>query len=431
MQAIGIRREDKSRWERRTPLVPAHAKKLVDDFGLSICVQSSGQRAFGDQEFERAGAAVGESVDHCDIILGVKEIPPEKLLHNKTYLFFSHTIKGQSHNMPMLKKLLDLRCTLIDYECIKNKKGQRLVFFGRHAGLAGMIDSLSLLGKQLLRRGHATPFAELKYAHEYYDVGESKKAIAKAGDTLRATGIPEVLNPLIIGITGYGRVSGGAQEILDLLPVKEIEPAKIESVFKAKQPGLYKVVFHEQHMFEPVEAGSPFDLQGYFDKPHRYRARFEQYLPCLGIVVNAIYWEPKYPRLITRQFLREHQAELRQSLWHICDITCDINGSVECTVKATEPDNPVFVYDPITERINDGLDGDGITVLAVDNLPAEIPRDASEAFSEALWRFIPELARANFDLPFSKLELSPEIKNAIIAYNGELAPQFKYLERHL
>ncbi len=427
---IGIRREDKNIWERRVPLIPRHVEILKKEHDIQTRLQPFPARAFSDDEYKAIGAEINEDLTPCQTILAVKEIPTPFLIANRTYLFFSHTIKGQSHNMPLLQKMLDLQCTLIDYECIKDDQGRRLVFFGRFAGLAGMIDTLHAFGQRLKGRGLDTPFAQIRPTYEYSGLEEAKKHLREIGDQIKRTGFPALLAPLVVGITGYGHVSQGAQEILDLFPVKEISPKQLFSL-KAENPRtLYKVVFKEEHTVQPIDPGHRFDLQDYYQHPEKYRSAFERYVPYLTILVNGIYWDPRYPRLISKKYLRENYWQ-QNRLQVIGDISCDINGSIECTEKVTESHNPAFVYNPLSDTIVDGFAGNGITVIAVDNLPSELPRDASESFSEALYRFIPEIVNADMTVPFEKCALPPEIKRAVIVYNGELTPDYRYLQEHL
>ena len=431
MAQIGIRSEDKNIWEKRTPLIPTHIKSLVENRGLSFAVQSQQNRCFTDFEFKEAGASVLETIDSCPMIVAVKEVPLEKILAEKTYLFFSHTIKGQKKNMPALKKLMELGCTLIDYELIKDQHGKRLVFFGRFAGLAGMIDSFNLLGRQLANKGIENPFSQIKAAYEYNDISHAQKSIREMSDKIKKNGIPAEISPLVFGITGYGQVSKGAQEILDLLPVEEIAASQLLTVKTNPAHALYKVVFSEKDLVVPIKSEAAFDLEEYYKHPERYRSDFERYVPYLNVIVNAIYWDSKYPRLLTKKYLRENIHKIKIHLWHVNDISCDINGSIECTEKVTESDNSTFVYDPVSTTITDGINGDGIVVLAVDNLPAELSRDASIAFSEALWKYIPAIAACDKTRSFEQILFPQEIKNAVIVYNGALTPNFKYLANYL
>jgi len=425
---IGIRREDKSRWEARVPLVPADVGRLRTEGGVDITVQSSANRAFSDARFRQAGAAVAEELTDCPIILGVKEIPPEKLEPGRTYLYFSHTIKGQPANMPALRRLMELGCQLIDYEKIEDDRGRRLVFFGDYAGLAGMIDTLWALGQRLRHEGIDNPFGGIRQAYRYDDLDHARRDIAAVGERIRQEGLPAEIRPLVCGFAGYGRVSQGAQQIYDLLPVTEVAPENLASLPPAEK-SCYKVVFREEHLVERTDNSAPFDLQEYYTQPERYAARFFPFVEHLTVLVNCIYWEPRYPRLATREQLQGlYGGPGQPRLRVIGDITCDIDGALACTVRATEPDNPVYVYEPAGGRTRDGVAGDGPVVLAVDFLPCELPVDASNHFSASLRPFIPALATADFTRPLSEAGLPPEIERATIVYQGRLTDAYRYLE---
>ena len=431
---IGIRREDKSVWERRVPLVPEDVRDLIAEHGIQVIVQPSDIRVFREEEYAAVGAKVQEDLSPCDVIFAVKEVPPDRLLPGKTYVYFAHVIKGQPYNMPMLKRLLDLGCVLIDYEKITDEKGRRLIFFGRHAGWAGMVDTLWALGKRLEWEGTPTPFASIRQAHTYPDLEAVRRAVREAGERIRREGLPSDLAPLVVGFAGYGNVSRGAQEIFDLLPHEEVAPGDLPALFTGRPDPhlLYKVVFKEEHTVEPISPGDRFDLQDYYAHPEKYRSRFASYLPYLTVLINAIYWEAKYPRLVTRSDLRDlFGGPASPRLRVIGDISCDIEGAIECTVKCTEPGDPVYVYNPLTGEVTDGYEGEGVVILAVDILPSELPREASIDFSAVLRQFVPAIARADYTVPFDELDLPPEIKRAVIAYRGELTPGYRYLEQYI
>jgi len=431
---IGIRREDKSVWERRTPIVPEDARELIEEHGIEVIVQPSDIRVFGEEEYAAVGAQVQEDLSGCDVVLAVKEVPPHLLLPGKTYVFFAHVIKGQPYNMPMLKRLLDLGCVLIDYERVTDEEGRRLIFFGRHAGWAGMLDTLWALGQRLEWEGVPNPFSGIGQAHTYPNLEAGRQAVREAGERIRAEGLPPGLSPLVVGFAGYGNVSRGAQEIFDLLPFQEVAPGDLAAPFEERPDPhtLYKVVFEEEHMVEPVSPGARFELQDYYQHPEKYHSRFSTYVPYLTVLVNGIYWESKYPRLVTKSYLRElFGGPTRPRLRVIGDISCDVEGAIECTVRCTEPGDPVYVYNPLTGEAVDGYAGEGVVVLAVDILPSQLPREASMDFSGVLRRFVPAIAQADYTVPFERLALPPEIKRAVISYRGELTPDYRYLEQHL
>jgi alpha-aminoadipic semialdehyde synthase len=305
------------------------------------------------------------------------------------------------------------------------------VFFGRHAGLAGMIDSLWALGQRLAQgEGIETPLASLRQSFGYSSLQQARQAVRSAGHQLLEHGLPRELGPLVVGFAGYGNVSQGAQEIYDLLQPIGLSPEELQQT-ELDPSRCYKVVFKEQHLVEPLQGS--FALQHYYDHPEAYRPVFaERYLDRLTVLVNCIFWEPRYPRLVTLEQLDALYDGPRPRLRVIGDISCDIHGSVEATVKATEPDAPVFVYDLQRGEAVDGVMGQGPVIMAVDNLPAELPRDASEWFSCSLMPLVPSLAAANFEAPsLEQTGLAPELSRAVIVYRGELAPGFEYLEEHL
>ncbi|TET34030.1 MAG: hypothetical protein E3J72_15335 [Planctomycetota bacterium] len=433
-QVVGIRREDKNEWERRVPLTPDHVRELVEN-GVEVRVQTSPIRAFDGDEYEKAGAAVEEDISSWPVTFAVKEIPLDVFHENGVYIFFAHVHKGQKYNMPMLQKMLDLGCTLIDYERVSDASGRRLIFFGKHAGLAGAIETLRALGKRLEWEGINTPFKDIEQPHKYRDLDEAKKAVRAAGDETRKNGLPEQLAPLVIGIAGYGNTSRGAQEILDdCLPITELKPPELAALAESPNVSantIYKVVFKEEDTVEPIDPGAKFDLQDFYDHPEKYRARFHDYVPHLTVMINCIYWEEKYPRLLTCEFVKELYAGGQPKLRVIGDVSADIRGGVECTMKQTYPSTPNYVYDPETGNVSDGVEGQGPVIMVVENLPCELPREASKDFGDALMPFIEAIADADYTAPFDELKLPPEIKKAVIAYQGRLTPDYAYIGKFL
>lgn len=430
---IGIRYEDKYLMERRVALVPAHVKQLVEK-GIEIQVVPSAKRVFKDDEYRKAGAVLREEPLDADVVLGVKEMPIDYFQAHKTYIFFSHTIKGQPYNMPLLRNMMEHKINLIDYERIVDAQGRRLIFFGRFAGLAGTINSLWSLGQRLKRKGLNTPFLNLKQTHHYDSLEEAKAAVSVVGQEIALHGLPAEMAPVVVGVTGYGNVSKGAQEILALLPSVEISPAdllKLANRENIPSNVVYKVIFEEKHLGKPKEAGKSFDLQEYYHFPERFEGIFEQYLPHLTVLMNCMYWDDRYPRIVTKDYLETLWKTKNLKLEVIGDVTCDPDGSVEITHKGTAIEDPVFVYNPETREPVMGFDGDGVLVMAVDILPSELPREASQAFSDALIKFLPGLLEADFEVPFDQLQIPDPLKKAMILYHGELTPDYKHLEKYL
>jgi alpha-aminoadipic semialdehyde synthase len=427
---IGIRREDKNKWERRVPIIPKHVKELNSKYNIDTTIQPSDIRIFADEEYMSVGATVKEDLS-SDLIFSVKELPIDFIKPKTTYVFFSHTIKGQKHNMPMFKKMMKEGCNLIDYEKITDEKGRRLVFFGKFAGLAGMIDTLWAFGQKIKLKGIDNPFSEIKKTIDYKSLDEAKNHLKKIGEKIKKEGLSKKFAPLVVGFAGYGNVSIGAQEILDILPVKAVPPKKINEIQNNySNKFIYKTIFKEEDIVEPISDKKEFDLQEYYTKPELYKSVFHTYINKLTILMNCIYWSKQYPRLVTKKYLKDKYNK-KFKLQVIGDISVDINGAIEFTEKVTTPDSPVFVYDPIIVDIMDGFSHDGIVVMAVDNLPCELPKESSKAFSNSLFNFIPSIAKADFSVDFAKLKLPSEIKKAVILYHGKLTPDYSYINKFL
>jgi alpha-aminoadipic semialdehyde synthase len=307
-----------------------------------------------------------------------------------------------------------------------NEKNQRLIFFGKYAGYAGMIETLHAFGKKLKLQGIDNSFEEIKQAFEYNSVEEAKSHIRHIGKKIRKTGLP---SPGIFGFTGYGNVSQAAQEILDLMPVKAITPDDLESHFDIAENDtnhLYKVVFAEQDMVKSISG--PFNLQEYYDHPEKYKSQFHKYLPFLSVIVNCIYWTEAYPRLLTKKYLANN-PDIELSI--IGDISVDIDGSIEITNKATYPDHPTYTYNPHDATYHDGIIKNGISIMAIDNLPCEFPKESSSEFSKILKEFIPGIINLDFDVPFRELSLPEPIKKALILQNGELTDDYQYMNKFI
>jgi len=431
---IGIRHEDKYVMERRAPLTPKHVERLIKNKKLDFVVQTSEKRVFTDEEYIKAGAEIANDLKKCSVIFGVKEMPESFFEAEKTYVFFSHVCKGQPYNMPMLRKMMEMKCNLVDYERVIDEQGKRLIFFGRYAGLSGMINSLWSLGLRLKDAGYTTPFSYIKQAHHYSSLAEVRDVISSVGQEIAEKGMPEELRPFTFAFTGYGNVSQGAQEILGLLPVKEISPEKLLSLKRrSKLPGnlIYKIIFKEEHLVEPVDENEEFDLQEYYSSPEKFRSTFEKYIPHIDVLINCIYWDAHYPRLVTKEYLKKLFAAGTPKLKVIGDISCDVNGSIECTEKGTEIEDPVFVYHPETGIHTMGHKGNGLLVMAVDILPSELPRDSSAGFADVLVNYVKAISDCDFNEEFEALDLPRAIKSALILHRGELTHPYQYLESHV
>jgi alpha-aminoadipic semialdehyde synthase len=434
MNTLLIRAEDKNLWERRAPLVPEDLKEIIKKTRVKAYLQKSEKRIFPEEDYVSAGALVCDNMDPGEVILGIKEIPEEKLLDHKVYAFFSHTTKGQKENMPMLKKIIQGGSTLIDYEKITDSQGLRQIFFGNYAGHAGTLNILHLMGQYWEHQGVATPFSLARRAMDYDSVKQAQGHMVEIGRKIERQGLNDKLNPLVIGILGYGNVAKGVQEILNCLPVRLIAPEKLPGFFEkggADSNKVYVSVFREEHLVRHRK-NRPFDLQDYYRHPENYGSELERYLPFLSILINAIYWDSRYPRFVTWESLRRlSEGPDTPKLCGIADITCDVGGSIECNVKSTDSGMPAYLCNPMDRSITDGHKGEGIVLLAIDNLPAEIPNDASRFFSNQLKAFIDNLVNADFDKSLKKSGLCPEIQRSVIVYKGELTSPYKNLERYI
>ncbi len=430
---IGLRKEDKNEWERRVVLSPQDAGRLCAS-GVRILAESFPRRGYPDKAYAAAGVPVVASVADLDLVLGVKEMPQGFFRENGAYMFFSHTIKGQSYNMEMLAELVEKRCTLLDYELVTDDEGRRLIFFSYHAGLVGMTDSLWMLGQRLEVLRHSSPLSQIQPAHTYADLDALKAAVAEVGERIAEEGLPSELGPWTVGVLGYGRVAQGAQEILQLLPHVKVAPGDL-AAWTAKNRGrnrdLATVVFREEDLVER-EDGAPFELQDYYQNPQSYRSIFAPQLKNLSLLINAIYWDERYPRFADAEVLRELFAtSAAPKLLGVGDITCDVDGSLACTVKETEPGDPVYVYAPQDRSIRMGFEGEGLPVMAVGNLPCELPIEASAHFSEALSPFLPGLAEMDLQSPFEASRLPGPMQRATILWRGEFTPHCAHMAEYL
>jgi len=336
--------------------------------------------------------------------------------------------------MPMLKEIISNGSTLIDYEKVTNEKNQRLIYFGRYAGDAGAINILWLMGEYWNHHGIETPFLQFKQACHYHSVKEAQDHLREIGKQISGQGLPEQLSPVVIGILGYGNVSTGTQQIIDCLPIETVEPGDLKSLIedgRGLSNKIYKVVFNEQHLVKH-KADQPFNLLDYYQHPENYVSRFDLYLPYISILINAIYWDNRYPKFVKWDSLKKlYEENKKPKLTGIADITCDVNGSVECNVKTTNTGMPAYLCDPLKRTVTDGHKGDGILVLATDNLPAELPNDSSVFFSNQLKKIVPNLIHADYDKSLAESGLSAEIQKAVIVYQGKLTPAYEYLNQYL
>lgn len=426
---VGILRETRED-EHRAPFTPSEVTCLVKR-GIKVEVESSPRRSFKDDEYKTSGAKVINRFRKATLLLGIKSPRVEDLYRNKIYMVFSHTIKGQSQNTPLLKACRQKNTTLIDYEKIVDLHGKRLVYFGRFAGICGMVDGLHYLGKKLEYQGIKNPFSLVQPAHKYGSLKNLKFAMSKLDNKIRNTGFSKKLSPFIIGITGHGRASAGAQEILELLNPVEIHPRDMKSFTrrqKVMHNKIYKIVFLREEKFRSKD-GKGFYFEEYLRNPKKFESNLDIYLPYLDILIHASYWDRRYPRVVTKKMVDELTKKKPFRLKLISDISCDVAGSVELTYKATTIKSPAFTYNPKNGRFTDGYEAQGITILAVDNLPAELPKEASREFSNLIRDYVYQIAAHGARDLTNHVAIPAEIRKAIIVEGGKLTKDFRYLTK--
>lgn len=392
-----------------------------------MIVQPSTRRVFTDQEYVQAGAILSDDLSPANCIFGVKEIPVNSVLEGKSYMFFSHTIKAQPENMPLLDKFLEKKSRLLDYECIVDPKtNQRMIAFGKFAGIAGMVDCFRGIGEKLLAMGYSTPFLGISSSYMYPSIKDAEKALKNAGKQISTFSFPSKVKPISFVFTGSGNVNKGALSMFKFLPHEFVDKQRFQ-----QQSSESPIIAFQAKTSDLVRRmdGSEFDREDYYMNPHLYEPIFhEDILPHTNVLVNCMYWDHHFPRLISKQQMKE-QFEKDKGLLHIADISCDINGSIEFMQKATQIDNPFFYYDPIAQNCHDDIDAGGVQVLGVDILPSEFPRESSEHFSSKLRKFAESLSELSINEPIANQNVNIAVRNACICENGHLSPAFQYIEK--
>ena len=428
---IGILNETKE-LERRAPLTPRDVRWLVKK-GIKVEVESGPARIFKDAEYERNGARIVKRFREASLLVGIKPPKIEDLYRDKVYMIFSHTMKGKSQSRPLLKAFLKNRLTVVDYEDIRDLHGRRLAYFGRFAGICGAIDTLHYFGRKLRYQGTDNPFLSIEPAHKYPSLKAAKKAVAELGMEIRSKELDKHLCPFIVGIIGHGNVSKGVQEILNLLNPIEVHPkdmlrfVKRQRIFRNK---IYKIVFLREEKLR-AKNGKGFYFEEYLEHPERFESNMDMYLQYLNILINTSYWDKSYPRLVRYDMIHKLAKKRPFRLGFIGDISCDTNGSIELTYKATKIDDPVFTYEPEKRIFTDGCDTGGITVLAVDNLPSEMPKDASAEFSLLIRDYVYQIAAHGVKDVSLHAAIPAEIRRAVIAQDGRLTKNFTYLSKFI
>jgi len=431
---MAIRREDINPWERRAPLAPRHVKELTNA-GVKVLVQPSNRRAIHEKYYMKAGAVIQEDISEASLIIGVKRMPEEKVIPKKTYAFFSHTIKAQEANMGLLEDLLKKEVRLIDYEKMVDANGFRIVAFG-------MINILHGLGLRYLALGHHTPFMHIGMAHNYRNVSQAIQAVRDCGYEISMGLMPKSIGPVTFCFTGTGNVSKGAQDIINELPVEYVEPHELKDVCEAgDMTKVYATVLSRHHHLIRKSDGV-YDPLEYENHPELYTSHFRTSVaPYTNCLINGIYWDPHTPRLLRRldaqklirpktsSTAREGSPQLPHKLLAICDISADAGGSIEFMNDCTTIDKPFCMYDADQHIDHDSVEGNGILMCSIDNLPAQLPIEATEYFGDRLFPYIWEMLPSDATRPLEEEEFSPQVRDAVITSNGVLTPKFEYIEK--
>ena len=393
MLKIGLIKEGKNPPDNRVALTPAQCKWVQENMDISVVVQHSPTRCYPDAEYTKAGIEVKEDVSDCDVLFGIKEVPVEMLIPNKTYFFFSHTRKLQPYNQKLLQTILAKKITLIDYECLEHADGTRLIGFGFFAGVVGAHNGMMAYGNRtgryhLNRVYKKKNFQEL--IHTYFGL---KLPIIK------------------IAVTGSGRVAHGILEIMNLMEIHEAEPDEYKSTNFS-----YPVYVHLKgaDLYVNKLTGT-YSRKEFHDHPENYKCLFSDYISETDILLNGIYWYEKVPRLFQLDDMKKDSFRIKT----IADISDDKYGSVPCNLGDNTMEDPVYGVDKMTgARTAPYIDG-SVDVMAVGNLPNELPRDASRYFGEQLIKYILE------DLISGSSKI---IEDAMIVNKGTLTSNYQYMK---
>ncbi|MCP4459462.1 MAG: alanine dehydrogenase [Cytophagales bacterium] len=395
---IGIIKEGKVPVDHRVPLMPEQAKEVMEKFpDVKVVVQSSHVRVFKDDEYLAQGVEVVDSVADCDVIFGVKEVPIPNLLAEKTFFFFSHTIKKQEYNRDLLRAILAKNIRMVDYEPLTDSNGIRVIAFGRWAGIVGAYNGLLTYGRRY-------NLFDIRQANECYDLEDLKTEYSKIN-----------LPKMKIAITGGGRVAIGAMEVLHDIGIRQVTPAEFIEV-RFDEPVFTQLNSRDYNRSKNGE----FNQSEFHKHPDRYEGDFLKYARVTDLLIACAYWHPSSPVLFTKEEAMKSDFHLRV----IADITCDIEGSIPSTKRSTTIADPIYDYNPSENIEEPGLTNEAnISVMAVDNLPCELPRDASNSFGRELIDNV---------LPHLLGDDSEEvIKRATITENGKLTEAYQYLKGYV
>ena len=397
---LALIREDKVPVDRRVPITPTQAATIQQRFPhVTVYCQSSALRCFPDQDYRDAGIEVIDKVSHCDILMGVKEVPIPKLIADKTYLFFSHTIKEQPYNRDLLRTILRKNIRMVDYERLTDAQGNRVVAFGRFAGIVGAYNGLYTYGKKF-------ELYDIRRAKDCFDLEDLRKEFGKIK-----------LPPIKIALTGGGRVAGGAVEILEAVGIQQVSPDD------------YLARSFDQPVFTQLDVteynqkadGSSFEKEEFYQYPERFVPGFQPFSQVTDLFIAGAFWDHRSPVL----FRREDMLQDNFSIKVIADITCDIEGSIPSTKQPSTIADPVYDYDATHDRVAETLfqDKSHVSVMAVDNLPSELPRDASASFGDSLLEHV---------LPSLLGDTDPAVvQRATITQEGRLTEGYQYLTNYV
>ncbi len=395
---VAIIREGKVPHDKRVPLIPSQCKQFIsENEGVQLVVQPSSWRAFTNEEFEKEGIILKEDVSDCDLMMGIKEVPIGELIPGKTYMFFSHTIKKQKHNRALLQEMMKKKITMIDYECLVDKQDNRVIGFGRFAGIVGAYNGIMAYGLKYR-------MFTLKDAFMCHDKKELFTELEKAN-------LPNIK----IVITGSGRVANGACETMGAMGLRKVTPYEFLN-YTFREP-VY-VQLHSEDYFKSRD-NSPFSSYDFHHHPSSYRCIFsdpDSFASMTDILIHCTFWDPRADIMFTKERMRD--PDFRISV--IADVTCDVNGSIPSTERASTIEDKFYGYDPFTEKETASFEKNSITVMAVDNLPCELPRDASDGFGKHLLERV-------FPSFFDK-DSNGIIERGTILKNGELTERYSYLK---
>jgi alanine dehydrogenase len=391
---IGLSKERKNPPDNRVALSPIQCIALQQRYPeVQVVVESSPARCFSDEAYREVGIQVVDSLEHCDVIFNIKEVPSEALIAGKTYFFFSHTIKKQPYNRTMLQSILQKNITLIDYEVLRYETGARVLGFGRYAGVVGTYNGLLVYGK---KHGLFT----LKPAHE-------SKNYADILTQLLRVDLPNMR----IVITGGGRVSQGALDLLRAIQIREVTPNQYLHI-EYNEPVFVQLNSPDLYVHPTLKQ---WDTKHFYQHHGEYISQFKGYAACTDLLVNGIYWTEDLPRLFETEDT-QHPEKFKPTV--IADISCDVEGSVPITYKATSIKDPVIGWSRRTLSPCEPYTEDSVDVMAVGNLPNELPKDASEEFGEMLLQLV---------MPEFMSKKSRLIEEATITQSGNLTAHFQYL----